>query len=62
MARAKRKASYLPPAEPQRGSREACVVCGKQPANAHSLRESARCDWKRKQAAERAARQAEAHR
>ncbi len=38
------KAAYLPPATPQRGSREACPWCGRQPANEHSLRESAKCD------------------
>lgn len=43
----KTRKGYLPSALPQRGSREACPWCGKEPANQHSLREAGECDRKR---------------
>lgn len=36
------------------GSIQACRHCGVKPANQHSLRESAACDWNKKSPAEKA--------
>lgn len=41
-------ADYLPGPYPERGQTKApCLVCGREPGNQHSLRQSGACDRKR---------------